>query len=212
MKLAMSKKTLLEIIGIVAVIAVIAGVTFAYLSASVTNNQIGGETYRFSMTLSVTRVDPASAPSKGHKLIPLTETDIDKAIESGCVDDNGYEVCEIYALTFQNTGSRAVTMSGSMTPISNGFDNIYYDVTDIGNDKTALTTGTQLSGLTAVTNGFTNLNIPIGSSTMYLIMYIKNNQTNNQPNDQARTFVGKIDLIDNASNAGRVQASFVAGE
>ena len=212
MKLAMSKKTLLGIISIVAVIAVIAGVTFAYFNATVTSNPISGETYRFSITMSVTRVDPTSTPSKGHKLIPLTETDIDKAIESGCVDDNGYEVCEIYALTFQNTGSRAVTMSGSMTPISNDFDSIYYDVTNIGDAKTALTAGTQLSGLITVTNGFTNLNIPIGSSTMYLIMYIKNNQTNNQPNDQARTFVGKIDLIDNASDAGRIQASFVAGE
>ena len=207
-----SKKIIFGVIAVIIIIAIAVGVTSAYLTASVTSgNSINGDTYSFSMTLSITKVDPTTTPLKGSRLIPLNESDIGRAINAGCIDKNDYQVCEIYALTFQNSGSSAVTMSGNLTPQNNQFTNLYYDVTAIGEGKSALTAGTLISGLTPVTAGFSNLTIPIGSSTMYLILYIRNDQANNQPNDQARNFTGVITLTDDSGSQGRILATFTTG-
>lgn len=209
MKISNKKELILAILSIFILAAVITGVTFAYFSASTTSDRdISGKTYNFSMSLTVTKVNPSQTPLKGDKLIPLTETDIDKAVSAGCVDKNNFAVCNIYELTFQNNASEAVTMSGNLTATENNYRSIYYNVTAVGASKDTLTTGTAINGLDPVTTGLTNLIVPAGESKMYLILYIKNDINANQPNDQNKSYSGVLTLYDARSNSGKVQATF----
>ncbi len=210
METAKSKKIILGIIIVAFIIAIAIGATNAYFSASANSNNISGKTYDFSMSLSVTAVDPSSTPIKGDKLIPLSNGDISKAISSGCVDSNNYAVCKIYRLTFQNSMSEAVTLNGTFTPTQNNFNSLYYSVTGIGGAKSDLTVGNAIAN-TSVTTGLTGITVPTGESTMYLMMYILNDPNNNQPNDQARAFVGELTLISTASNNGQIKAIFTVG-
>ncbi len=204
----------LGVIGVATLVVTLIGATFAFFSATVTGNApVNVESYQFAITLGVAPVDPATTPAKGDKLIPLTETDIDKAITAGCVDSNNYAVCKIYELTFVNSGSTAVTLSGGLTSTSNNFATLKYSVTAVGGAKNTLTSGNAVASQgSEVTTGLTNLTIPTGPSTMYLMLYIPNNTTANQPNDQAKSFVGTLTLADtNAASGGKLQATFTTG-
>lgn len=212
MKKLNGKEIFLGMIGILTLVVLIIGATFAYFSASVTSDKdITGQSYEFDMSLTVTRVDPATAPAKGDKLIPLTESDIGAAVNAGCVDKNNYTVCQIYQLSFRNGSSEAVTLSGNLTASQNDFSNLYYNVTTIGGAKSTLAAGTPISGLTPVTTGLTNLVINPGDSTMYLMVYIKNDPANNQPDDQAKNFIGTLTFTDVTSSSGKIQATFSIG-
>ena len=201
---------LLAILTVATLLVTITGATFAYFSASVSGSgPVNAASYKFNITLTITKVNPATTPSKGDKLIPLAETNLAAAITAGCIDSNGYAACNIYELTFSNTGSGSVTLSGNMTPTTNTFSNLKYSTTAIGAAKSTLSTGTAISGNTAVTTGFTNLTIPTGTSTMYLMLYV-NNVNSNQTNDQNKSFSGTITLNDTTGGSGQLKANFSA--
>ena len=189
------------ILPIIATVFLVLGATFAYFSASVTgNNTVNVVSYKFDITLTITRVNPATQPAKGYGMIPLSESNIATAINAGCVDSNGYTACTIYDLTFTNNSGAAVTLDGGLNVVTNNFANLKYSVTALGENKTNLHAGNAV-GNSVITDGFTNLTIPIGVSTMYLMLYIENDPSNNQPNDQGRTFTGSVSFTDAAGGA-----------
>lgn len=205
-----SQGIFLGVMGVATLVVAIIGATFAYFSASVSGNApVNAESYKFAMTLSVTPTDPATTPSKGDKLIPLTETDISKAVTAGCADKNGYAACRIYSLEFNNTGSSAVTLNGTLTPTSNDFTSLKYSVTAIDGAKSTLAAGTSISGTTAVSTGLTGLVIPANTTkTMYLMLYINNDTEANQPNDQGKSFSGTLTFNDASGGTGKLEATF----
>ena len=201
---------LLGILAVATLLVTITGATFAYFTASVSGSAaVTAQSYKFDMTLTVAKVNPSTTPSKGDKLIPLASTDIATAITNGCIDSNGYAVCNIYELTFTNSGSGSVTLSGSLTPSTNTFSNLKYSTTAIGGAKSTLSTGNAIS-TSAVTTGFTSLTIPTGTSKMYLMLYI-NNINSNQTGDMNKTFSGTLTLSDTTggSNA-QLKATFTS--
>ena len=79
---------LLGILAVATLVVTITGATFAYFTASVAGSApVNAASYKFDMSLTVTKVNPATTPTKGDKLIPLASTDMSKAITAGCVDD-----------------------------------------------------------------------------------------------------------------------------
>ena len=202
---------LLGILAVATLVVTITGATFAYFTASVSGSApVNAASYKFDMSLNVTKVNPATTPTKGDKLIPLASTDMAKAITAGCVDDNGYTSCIIYQLNFVNSGSASVTLSGNLKPTTNGFSNLKYATTAIGGAKSTLSGANALSGTTAVTTGFTNLTIPTGTSTMYLMLYI-NNTSSNQDGDMDKTFSGTLTFSDTSSGSNsQLKATFSA--
>ena len=202
----------LTIVGVLTLVVAIVGASFAYFAASVSgNNNIKAESYNFSVTLSVSKVAPTDATID--KLIPLNESDISTAVTGfdshPCVDKNGYAACAIYDLTFNNTSGYSLTMNGSITPTTNGFSNgqLYYRVgatnsgaTFASAGATRLTTGAHTANLTGKTIG-------TGTSHLYLLLYIKNDTTGDQPDDKGKTFTGTVTFT-NADGSGSISATF----
>ncbi len=200
----------LVILGVATLVIAIAGATFAFFSATVSGNTpVNATSYSFAVTLAVTKEMPSTTPSKGEKLIPLVETDMGTAVGADCTDTNGYAACKVYKLRFNNTSGQAVTLSGNLTASTNGFSNLYYKVTALDAAVTTLTgTGTKITGSTPVTTGFTSLTIGTGTHDMYLILYIKNLDSN-QTGDQNQSFVGTLTFNDTTSGSnGQLKATF----
>ena len=116
-------------------------------------------------------------------LIPLNETDIEKAYNNKCKDSNNYNVCSIYRFTISNTADVTQKLVINMIPTLNSFHNLKYNLYEINNDvsnkvkeKQSLT----YDNKTPITL-FNDLKLDNGSSKTYeLVFYINNNPNANQ--------------------------------
>ncbi len=121
----------LGVVAVATLIVAIIGATFAYFSITAQSdaNAINFSAYEFTASLSVNPVYPTGT-YKG--LIPMDPdalvtngngaSNLEYAINtasSPCVDSNGYQVCAVYRLTFTNTASEAMTLSGTLRTQSN---------------------------------------------------------------------------------------------
>lgn len=121
----------LGVVAVATLIVAIIGATFAYFSITAQSdaNAINLSAYEFTASLSVNPVYPTGT-YKG--LIPMDPnalvtngngaSNLEYAINtasSPCVDSNGYQVCAVYRLTFTNTASEAMTLSGTLRTQSN---------------------------------------------------------------------------------------------
>ena len=121
----------LGVVAVATLIVAIIGATFAYFSITAQSdaNAINFSAYEFTASLSVQQVAP-TGNFKG--LIPMAPdalvtngngaTNLEYAINtasSPCVDSNGYQVCALYRLTFSNTASEAMTLTGTLRTQSN---------------------------------------------------------------------------------------------
>lgn len=116
----------LGVVAVATLIVAIIGATFAYFSitAQSDENAVNLSAYEFTATLSVNPVAPTGT-FKG--LIPM---DPDAAVTNGggatnleyavntaaspCVDSNGYQVCAVYSLIFENTATSPMTLTGTL--------------------------------------------------------------------------------------------------
>ncbi len=116
----------LGVVAVATLIVAIIGATFAYFSITAQSdaNAINLSAYEFTATLSVNPVAPTGT-FKG--LIPMDPdatvtngggaTNLQYAVNTAtnrCVDSNGYQVCAIYSLTFENTANEAMTLNGTL--------------------------------------------------------------------------------------------------
>ncbi len=104
------------VIGVATLIVAIIGATFAYFTASQTNNgTIAGNAATISFDLNVSKITTAG---DADGLIPMTDGMLEKAVTAAstknevCVDDTGAAVCQIYKITVTNTGSGAMFLDG----------------------------------------------------------------------------------------------------
>ena len=125
----------LGVVAVATLVVAIIGATFAYFSitAQSAENAVDVTAYEFSASLVVEPVYPVSTDTyKG--LIPLdpdatvanvngaNNTNLLYAIntaEHRCVDSGGYQVCAVYRLTFTNTSTQAMTLSGVLKTVVN---------------------------------------------------------------------------------------------
>lgn len=140
------------VIGVATLVVAIIGATFAYFTATATNdNTIIGNMATVSLGLDVTKVTTVDETKNG--MIPMSNTMVETAVnkdtaDTVCVDDNGNAVCQIYKITVTNDSTAAQFIdgyvalrggSGAPTDFTDYVDGAKVDVT-----KTAGGSGTTM--------------------------------------------------------------------
>lgn len=114
------------VIGVATLVVAIIGATFAFFTASATNdNVIKGDTATVQLGLSVNKVTTADETKGG--MIPLANSMVQRAVYGTdsvkketatgadadiCVDDNGNAVCQIYEIVLTNNSTAGVFVDG----------------------------------------------------------------------------------------------------
>lgn len=107
------------VIGIMTLMVAIIGATFAYYTATATNdNVIKGNMATISFDVNVIKKTTADDTKGG--LIPMTNSMVEKAVSNAstqgiCVDDNGNAVCQVYKITVTNAGTASMFVDGYVT-------------------------------------------------------------------------------------------------
>ena len=107
------------IIGVATLIVAIIGATFAYFSATASdNNEVRGTTAEANLTLTVEKLTEVSDGTTSYgPMVPQKDAYINDAVtgtnRNSCVDGNGNVVCQEYKITIKNEGSAATKVSGT---------------------------------------------------------------------------------------------------
>ena len=191
-----SKIMFFSLLGVLTLITAIAGATYAYFSATATNNNvIKGESAYDADALSL-EVKQVSA-GEG-KLVPQLSSAIQSAVQGAgskgsCIDANGNTVCKVYSIKITNNSNVALNVSGSLTltaanmpnlkwtigaTATTGFNGTVRPTTTLAND-TALG-NTALSSVTDTTNN---------NKTYYVAIWISEI---NQAQEDKNSFSGVV--------------------
>jgi len=104
------------VIGVATLVVAIIGATFAYFTATASNNNaITGDMASITMSLAVEKITNADQAKGG--MIPMSNGMVEQAVSNAstkgvCVDDNGNAVCQIYEITLTNTSTAAQFVDG----------------------------------------------------------------------------------------------------
>lgn len=104
------------VIGVATLMVAVVGATFAYFTATASNNVITGNMATVSFDLSVEKVTDADVSLGG--MIPMSNNMMQAALQSSkgtCIDDNGNAVCQVYKITVNNTSSASIFLDGYVT-------------------------------------------------------------------------------------------------
>lgn len=105
------------IIGIATLMITTIGATFAYYTATASNNAtIKGNMATVSLNVKVTKVTNADDQKGG--LIPMSNNMMEQALQSSagtCIDNNGNAVCQVYKIIVENTGTSSMLVDGYVT-------------------------------------------------------------------------------------------------
>ena len=104
------------VIGVATLVVAIIGATFAYFTATQTNEDtITGNAASINFGLKVARAETTDQTNGG--LIPMSNTMVEKAVtaETPCKDDNGNSVCQIYKITLTNESTASMFLDGYVT-------------------------------------------------------------------------------------------------
>lgn len=101
------------VIGVATLVVAIIGATFAYFTASQSNNNIiTGNMASVNFGL---KVEPVVNPGLTTGIIPMSNTMVEKAVSNSgkvCKDDNGNAVCQIYKITVSNSSTATMFVDG----------------------------------------------------------------------------------------------------
>ena len=103
------------VIGVATLVVAIIGATFAYFTASASNNAtITGNMATVKLSLGVEKVTTVDESKGG--MIPMSNGMVEQAVgkvgNDVCVDDNGNAVCQIYKITLNNDSSAGQFVDG----------------------------------------------------------------------------------------------------
>ena len=107
------------VIGVATLVVAIIGATFAYFTATASNNTvITGNMATITFDLAVTKVTTVDEVKQG--MIPMSNNMVEAAVSNAddangdgpCTDDNGNAVCQIYRIDVTNTGSAVLLLDG----------------------------------------------------------------------------------------------------
>lgn len=181
------------VIGVATLIVAIIGATFAYFSASVTNDKDvkGATASGASLSMVVTKVSD-EATSKN--MIPMLSTDLQKGVTGtdtkSCIDDNGNTVCQVYKVTVTNgSGDIGVNVKGTMNLTSTGKNmkwQVLTNATTVDNAATTVAQGTE--GVITANQSLT----ASGSHDFYLVIWLDETNEAQDADDAGKTFNGTI--------------------
>ena len=135
------------VVGVATLVVAIIGATFAFFSASATNNTVitGQTAEAANLGLEVKKLDTATGG-----LIPMYDNLADKGVKNDCVDSNGNTVCHVYEIKLTN-GKSPVNINGSLTFTAEA-QNIVYDIT-VANAASASTLDSLSTEIGSTTTG-----------------------------------------------------------
>ena len=107
------------VVGVATLVVAIIGATFAYFSATATNNDtiVGGTATGNNIALAVTPIAPVKE-GRTENMIPMLEENLQKGLTGtdgkSCIDANGNTVCQVYKVTVTNNGATAVKLDATL--------------------------------------------------------------------------------------------------
>lgn len=190
----------ISIMLVLLLIVVVAGGTYAYfmISANINNNNIGGGTYKFDVSLQVT-IEKASS-----NLVPFSDARIVDAISktNKCIDKDGYEICSMYKLSLTNNGSSDEVLYGYVTTDSTTYvsDRLKYQIFSLNDGTYAAVTDALSVALNSDKVYFKKNNVQVNTSLTkntsqdyYLVMWISLIE-NAQNEDAGKSFSGYVNF------------------
>ena len=192
------------VIGVATLIVAIIGATFAYFTATASNNTVTGKAAQAGLELEVKQTSTGTGD-----MVPQLNSAIASAVtgtdSKSCVDGNGNTVCKVYSVTLTNTGSSAVTVSGTIAFTGGTFTNLKWGKADVVTGFTADNSKYVAMGATPVTDivnpAKTDTNAAVttlqatgqegNSITFYIVVYIDETSTKQDETDTG-TFTGTI--------------------
>ena len=103
------------VIGVATLVVAIIGATFAYFTATASNNVITGNMATVKLSLDVVKKSSVDVSLGG--MIPMSNGMVHQAVTNAsgkgiCVDDNGNAVCQVYKITLTNDSTAAQFVDG----------------------------------------------------------------------------------------------------
>ena len=181
------------VVGVATLVVAIIGATFAYFSASATNDKdVKGTTASgASLSMAIAKVsDEATAKN----MIPMLSTDLQKGVtgtaSKSCIDANNNTVCQVYKVTVTNGSTDiGINVKGTMNLTSTAKNmkwQVLTDATHVNADATTVAQGTDgvISANQALTAG--------GSHDFYLVIWLDETNAAQDADDAGKTFNGTI--------------------
>jgi len=242
----------LGVVSVATLIVAIIGATFAYFSASTESaeNAVNLGAYEFKLSLSMSQVYPTNA-SAASGLIPLiadaeitgaehlapNNTNLMYAINAApnrCIDSNGLQVCALYKVTIENSGSNPVTLSGMIKTTSNNpgegegktpFDNLTYqavtgaldsltfeddpiDIIEEGQDVDTQIADIEIDGATI--DPVTGEVKEKGIGETYVLIYL-NDSKKDQSGEMGATYTGQLIYTSGTGTGNTLTGTFTVG-
>ena len=219
------------VVGVATLVVAIIGATFAYFSASATDNtKITGNTAEAGGV--ELAINPETAT--GSNLIPLnlitgatdTVDQFQKAIAGRCVDSNGNNVCQIYSIKVTNKSTTsAIQVRGTLNLASESTNmkwQLLKDATSTSRadfatvvDKGVLgdvTVGGNTGGTATDKAAASQTLAASGNATYYVLVWLEEIGATQEGVDAKKSFTGTVtfNAVDAAGNESGVTASFTS--
>ena len=209
----MKEKLLFSILGVVAIMVLTFGTTYAYLIASAEESFSGEGQNGVNTTLSLEKTYHAT------KLVPLNDSLVRTAISkttNKCIDKSGYEVCSLYKITLQNTGDSenlyGYIRTGASTYTTSNlkyqfFDSNYNALTDV------MTLSKTVDETIYFEKNKTNYQVSILGSKIYYLAIWLTDTGEEQSADYSKDFSGYVgfELVEFFGlENGKIEAGFTA--
>ncbi len=193
------------VIGVATLIVAIIGATFAYFTATASNDTtIQGNAASVGLKLDVVHI--STTANKG--LVPQKEVALPSAMkgvnstagaDDACVDANGNTVCQVYKITVQNTGTAESKLNGTLDLTKGSITNLKWAiVNNFDSDPTTQTPSGNSLG-ESVTLGAS------ASQEYYIVIWIDETDA---PQEDSGGFTGTVAF--NAADGSGVTSTFTA--
>lgn len=181
------------VVGVATLVVAIIGATFAYFSASQTNDSdVKGSTAAgASLSIVITKLsDEATAKN----MIPMLNTDLQKGVTGtggkSCIDANGNTVCQVYQVTVTNgSADIGVNVKGTMNLASTAKNMKWQVLTDSKTVNASAQTVNQATvGVITDNQALT----ASGSHDFYLVIWLDETNASQDTDDAGKTFNGTV--------------------
>ena len=204
-----NKKNVSMLLGIVLILLLVAGATFAYFALSATNNVIGGNAGTVDLSLTVTKVLPNTTGTDD--IIITSFDDLATNLNQSCIDSDGdFALCQLYQVHLTNGANGVNTnVKGSVSFNNTTTPNLAW--ISLGNSYSSSTTYTsEMLGSSfhtssaAFTNFVDSYLLSSGTSVdFYLLVWV--NESEEEQTDEG-SYSGTIRFED--SNGKGVTSTF----
>lgn len=181
------------VVGVATLVVAIIGATFAYFSASTTNNtDVKGSTASgASLSMVITRVSDAGTAAN---MIPMLTTDLQKGVtgtsSKSCIDANGNTVCQVYKITVTNgSADIGINVKGTMNLASDAKNmkwEVLTDATTVKTDGAVVAQGTE--GVIVANQALAKT----GSQDFYLVVWLEETNKVQDNDDAGKSFTGTV--------------------